>query len=232
MLRPPSIDVAHVRALAAHEADGAGGAGAHRDALQADALEIDLDGREAVLAVEEAGRRHAGAGSGGSTKPSSRARRTPISHSASSSSWCALVCTRWPEARPMRERAEATMSSARCVLPRRVLVVALGDRLGQVGQLAGHAAAAGDQQLAAVGDVAETDVRAPAAPAHAQQQEDEHRGSHRDDQPDSGSTAGAGPCGRRGGQGGRREQRRRTAQRLGGRECGGCLGSTAGWSRS
>ena len=70
-----------------------------------DAPEVDLDGREAVLAVEEAGRRASPLRCcSGSTKPSSRARRTPISHSASSSSWCALAWTRWPEVRPMRER--------------------------------------------------------------------------------------------------------------------------------
>ena len=80
------------------------------------------------------------------------------------------------------------------MLARRVLVVALGDRLGQLGQLAGHAAAAGDQQLAAVGDVAEADVRAPAAAAHAQQQEDEHGGSHRDDQPDRAPPPEPGPA--------------------------------------
>ena len=90
----------------------------------------------------------------GSTKPSSRARRTPISHSASSSSWCALACTRWPEARPMRARASATMSSARWWLR----VAPSSSRSATTSASAvsslGHAAAARDQDLAAVGDVA------------------------------------------------------------------------------
>ena len=132
----PSIDGADARALAAHEADGAGGAGAHGDALQARCPR----GRPR-RSRDRARRRRSRSpavplrGRSGSTNPSSRARRTPISHSASSSSSCALACTRGPEARPMRERAEATASSARWCCLRRALVLALGHGVGHRGQL-------------------------------------------------------------------------------------------------
>ena len=56
---PADLDRADARVLAAHEADGAGRARAHGNALQRDAAEVDVDGGEAVLAVEEAGRRQA-----------------------------------------------------------------------------------------------------------------------------------------------------------------------------
>ena len=103
---PADLDGADVRPLAAHEADRAGGAGAHRDALQRDALEVDLDGREAVLAVEEAGRRQAGA------RPQrlDEAVQPRAQHADQPLRLVELLrapwpCTRGPEARPMRERA-------------------------------------------------------------------------------------------------------------------------------
>ena len=127
---PAQMHGADVRPLAAHEADRAGGAGAHRDALEGDALEIDLDGREAVLAVEEAGRGQAARGRSGSTKPSSRARRTPISHSASSSSSCALASRAGRRHGRCAARRGHDLERPLMLLAR-ALVVALGDDLGE-----------------------------------------------------------------------------------------------------
>ncbi len=106
-------------------------------------------------AVEEAGCRQAGArGCSGSTNPSSRARSTPISHSASSSSWCALAMHALArDVRPMRPRASVTTSSARRWLRVAPSSSRSATTSASVGQLLGHAAPAGDQELAPVGDV-------------------------------------------------------------------------------
>ena len=81
----------------------------------------------------------------GSTNPSRRARSPPISHSASSRSWCALAWTRWPDVRLMRERTSATTSSARWWW--RVIASSSRSATTSVerGQLLGHAAAARDR---------------------------------------------------------------------------------------
>ena len=58
----------------------------------------------------------------------------------------------------------------------RALVLALGDDVGELGQRLGDAAAPGDQDLAAVGDVADAVGRTAQAAAQAHEREQEHDG--------------------------------------------------------
>ena len=133
--------------------DGAGRARAHRNALQRDAAEVDVDGREAVAAVEEAGRGQAAA---------------VLQRLDEAVEACAQ-----PADQPFR-LVEIVMRLGLHALTRRAadarahlcddlegarwwsgraLVLALGDDLGERRQLLGHAAAACDQDPAPVGDV-------------------------------------------------------------------------------
>ena len=116
------------------------------------------------------------------------------------------------------------------VLARDGLVVALGDDIGERRDLLGDAAAARDEDPAAVGDVAQARARASAAGAQAQQREDEHEDADRGEHPDPGAAPGARRGGGGGGEGGGGDRRNRECPRARGARAG--AGMSGGWSRT
>ena len=200
--RPPISTVPTRGLLAAYEADGAGGAGADRDALERDPAEVDLDRREAVAAVEEAGCGQAGAGRqrlDEAVQPRAQAAEQPLRlvqvlvglrlHA---------LARRAADARThLGHDLERALMVAGCGL-----VVALFHGVGEGGELLGHAAAAGDQDLAPVGDVGDADARSAPVPAQAQEREHEHDGAGRGEHPHPGARTRAGRGRRGGGEGG------------------------------
>ena len=114
------------------------------------------------------------------------------------------------------------------MLARRVLVVALGDRLGQLGQLGRDTPAARDQQIAPVGDVGDAVTPAIATGAQPHECEDEDGRSDRDEQPYQCSSAGTGAGGRGGGKGAGRERGGAEGTGSGGASAGGAWGRPLG----
>ena len=195
-------DQTDARTLTADEPHGAGRARAHRDSLEGDALEVDLDGRETVLTVEETRRREPGL-------RSQRLDESVQSRAHHADQPLGLVQFLVRLAHHARARGAADARARRrhgverpLVLLDRALVLALGDCLGERGQRLGHPAPARDQQLAAVGDVAAGVRCASDAAAQAHEREHEHGGAHCHERPHQCARAAPrrrGGCGRKGG---------------------------------
>ena len=214
------VDGADGRVVAAHEDDGAGGARAHGNALERDTAEVDVDGRETVAAVEEAGR--------GQAVAVQRRLDEPVQPGAQTADQpLGLVEIM---VRPGLDALARGAADARAhlgddveralVLARDGLVVALGDDVGERRDLLGDAAAARDEDPAAVGDVAQARARAAAAGAQAQQREDEHEDADRGEHPDPGAAPGARRGGGGGGEGGGGDRRDRKCPRARGARAG------------
>ena len=144
-MRPPISADADRRPLAAHEDDGAGRARAHGNALEGDAPEVDVDGREAVAAVEEAGRGQAVAVLERLHEPVQ-----PGAQPADQPFRLVEIVVRLGLDALARGAADARAHlrddvERALVVARDGLVVALRDDLGERGQLLGDAAAARDR---------------------------------------------------------------------------------------